>query len=76
MQFTHTKKSKQGDFNAHVGNDSGTWRAVIGRNGVSDLNPSYVFLSDFYASHSFSKTNTMFRHKSVHKCTWHQDTMQ
>ena len=31
-----------GDFNAHVGNDSETRRAVIGRNGPPNLNPSGV----------------------------------
>lgn len=64
-----------GDFNAHVGKNSETWRGVIVKNGLSDLNPNSVLLLDFYAIHSSSLTNTMFKHKDMHQCTWHQDAL-
>jgi len=35
------------DFSAHVGNDEVTWRGVIGRNDLPDLNLSCVLFFDF-----------------------------
>lgn len=36
---------------------------------------SVVLLCDYCARHRLYITNTMFRHKGVHMCIWHQDTL-
>ncbi|KAK3519762.1 hypothetical protein QTP70_003903 [Hemibagrus guttatus] len=60
-----------GEFNTHVGNNSDTWRGVIGSNSPPDLNSSGVLLLDICASHSLSLMNTMFKHKAAHQYKWY-----
>ena len=34
--------SLNGDSNTHTGNDSGTWRGMIGRNSLADLKSTLI----------------------------------
>lgn len=42
---------------------------------LGDFKAHVVFLLDFCASHTLFTINTMFMHKGVHQCIWHQDTL-
>lgn len=51
------------------GIDSDTWRGMVVRNSLPNLNLSGVLLLDFCDIHSFPITNTMFKHKDIPQCT-------
>lgn len=58
------------DFNAHVGNNSVTWKGLIGRNDLPDQKMCGIQLLDFCACHGLVITNTMFKHKNIWITDW------
>ena len=61
-----------GDFNAHVGTDTNTWKGVIGKRGVTGLNYNGRYLLQLCCSNGLRIMNTFFQHKEVHKYTWYR----
>lgn len=49
-------KALLGDLDAHWSKDSKTWRGVIRRNRLPDLNPSGALSPDFCARHGAAVT--------------------
>ena len=64
-----------GDFNAHVGTDTDTWKGVIGKHGVSGLNENGRYLLQLGCSNGLRIMNTFFQHREVHKYTWYRPSM-
>ena len=58
-----------GDFNAHVGTDAATWKGVIGKHGVTELNENGRYLLQFCCSNGLRIMNIFFstgRFTSMH----------
>ena len=64
-----------GDFNAHVGIDSATWKGVLGQHGDPDIDTSGRYLLQFCATNGLYVMNTFFQHKRIHKYTWYRDSL-
>ena len=58
-----------GDFNAHVGTDTDTWKGVIGKYGVTGLNENGMYLLQLSCSNSLRIMNTFFQLRDVHQYT-------
>jgi len=59
-----------GDFNAHVGNDAGVWKDVIGRHGDADVNDNGTFLLQLCCNNTLCIMSTFCQHIDVRKYTW------
>ena len=64
-----------GDFNAHVGTDTDTWKGVIGKHRVTGLNKNGRYLLQLCCSNGFRIMNTFFQHREAHKYTWYRPSM-
>ena len=64
-----------GDFNAHVGTDTDTWKGVIKKHGVTGLNENGWYLLQLCCSNGLCIMNTFFQLREVHKYIWHRPRM-
>ena len=64
-----------GDFNAHVGTGTDTWKGMIGKHGVTGLNENGRYLLQLCCSNGLRIMNTFFQHREVHKYTWYRPSM-
>ena len=64
-----------GDFHAHVGTDTDTWKGVIGKHGVTGLNENGRYLMQLCCNNGLRIMNTFFQHREVHKSTWYRPSM-
>ena len=65
-----------GDFNVHVGTDTDTWKGVIGKHGVTELNENGRYLLQLRCTNGLRIMNTFFQHREVHKQGWQYGTVR
>ena len=56
-----------GDFNAHVGTDTDTWKGVIGKYGVTGPGENGMYLLQLSCSNRLLIMNNFFQHRDVHQ---------
>lgn len=61
-----------GDFNGRVGKDQNS--EIVGPHGEDIINDNGERLRDLVGQFDLKITNGFFKHKEIHKYTWHQDT--
>ena len=62
-----------GDFKAHVGTDTNSWKGVIGKHGVTGLNENRRHLLQLCCSSGLHVINIfVFQHREVRKYTWYR----
>ena len=64
-----------GDFKAHLGTDSETWKGVIDKHGDPAFNENGRYLLQLCCSNGLCIMNTFFQHRDVHKYTWYRPSM-
>ena len=64
-----------GDFNAHVGTDTNTWKGMIGKHWVTGLNENGRYLLQLCCSNGLRIMNTFFQHREVYKYIWNRPSM-
>ena len=64
-----------GDFNAHIGTDSETWKRVIGWHGDPAFNENGRYLLQLCCIKRLCIINAFFQLRDVHKKTWYRPSM-
>ena len=64
-----------GDFNAHVGTDTDTWKGVIGKHGVTGLNENGRYLLQLCCSNGLRIMIIFFQDREIHKYIWYRSSM-